>query len=230
MGFELDSVQLGVTDLDSSRSDYEVLFGVAPVLVGRERVRFQLAHGGIELEIGAPAVQSLRFVTSNSNDLTSWPQGAAAFHGLTVFTGMQEGTLRHVVAPRDGVESIDHVVIQSPDLQRARTLWSDQLGIRLALDREFPARGLRMLFFRSAGMTLEFVGALHPRGETTGPDALYGLAYTVADLAACRDRLRAGGVDVSEIRPGQKRGTIVATVRSRTAGVPTLLIQDKAGP
>ena len=56
-------------------------------------------------------------------------------------------------------------------------------------------------------------------------DALHGVSYRVADLPLVRERLLAGGVDVSEVRTGMRPGTIVATVRSHTAGVPTLLLQ-----
>jgi len=111
-------------------------------------------------------------------------------------------------------------------LDRAIALWRDRLGLRLALDREFPARGMRMLFFRSGGITLEFVSAIGAPADAGGPDRFYGLAYRVRDLGACRTRLQGAGIDVSEIRSGNKRGTVVATVRSGTEGVPTLLIED----
>ena len=54
---------------------------------------------------------------------------------------------------------------------------------------------------------------------------LDGVAYRVADLASVRARLLAAGLDVSELRTGNKQGTRVATVRSGTEGVPTLLIE-----
>jgi hypothetical protein len=47
----------------------------------------------------------------------------------------------------------------------------------------------------------------------------------VSDLAARRAPLDRPGLDVSEIRPGMRPGTSVATVRSGTAGVPTLLLE-----
>lgn len=132
-----------------------------------------------------------------------------------------------IAVPPDQVHALDHVVIRSTDLERAIRLWRDRLGIRLALDREFPGRGLRMLFFRSSGVTLEFVSALGA-ADSAGADALDGLAYQVGDLAACRARLVQGGLDVSPVRDGHKRGTRVATVRSGTEGVPTLLIEHPA--
>ena len=63
-------------------------------------------------------------------------------------------------------------MVNTPDPDRAVRLWRDGLGVRLALDREFAQRGLRMLFFRSAGVTLEYVSLLGGKGE--GDDALDG--------------------------------------------------------
>jgi hypothetical protein len=103
--------------------------------------------------------------------------------------------------------------------------WRDGGGLRLALDREFPARGLRLLFFRSNGITLEYATPLPPPDGAAGADTLWGVSYRVTDLAARRERLLAAGVDVSELRTGMKPGTTVVTVRSGTAGVPTLMIQ-----
>jgi len=40
-----------------------------------------------------------------------------------------------------------------------------------------------------------------------------------------RTRLLDDGFDVSTVRDGNKRGTLVATVRAGTEGVPTLLIE-----
>jgi hypothetical protein len=92
----------------------------------------------------------------------------------------------------------------------------------------FPERGLRLVFFRSGGVTLELAAA-HPAATVAdGPDRLHGVSYRVADLGARRERLLRAGVDVSEIRRGMRPGTSVATVRSGTAGVPTLLLEADA--
>ena len=58
-----------------------------------------------------------------------------------------------------------------------------------------------------------------------GVDRLYGVSYRVPQLPQWRSRLLAAGVDVSEIRAGMRPGTSVCTVRSGTAGVPTLLLE-----
>ncbi|HVO25498.1 MAG TPA: VOC family protein [Candidatus Margulisiibacteriota bacterium] len=219
---EFDSVQIGAEDVAAAMRAYEVLLGILPGRAADGAVRFQLQRGAVEIERGAPGLHSMRF--SGDVDIEpAWP--ADAFHGLRVDIAAAVEAPRSLGVTTD-VEAIDHVVIHTPDLERAIALWRDRIGLRLALDREFPKRGLRLVFFRSAGVTLEFAGPLPPAAHRSGPDAFYGIAYRVADLTACRARLRQAGIDVSEQRPGQKSGTLVATVRSGTAGVPTLLIQD----
>ncbi len=112
----------------------------------------------------------------------------------------------------------------SPDLESSQRLYGEVLGLRLALDRTFEARGTRILFYRAGGVTVEVAGSLSESPRPSKPDRLWGLAYRVRDLEAAHERLVAAGFDVSEIRMGAKRGTRVCTVRRETHGVATLLI------
>jgi catechol 2,3-dioxygenase-like lactoylglutathione lyase family enzyme len=220
-----DSVRVHVAELDVAARAYELLLGVRAS--SRDGVqRFQLGRGAVELAQGEPGLHALRFVATG-DEATAWPTEDGAFHGLCVRVGPLLDT-NAPAAAHDAVDAIDHVVIHSPDLDRACALWRDRLGLRLALDREFPGRGLRMLFFRSGSVTLEFVGTLTQPVDPGCPDYLYGIAYRVSDIEACRARLLRGGLDVSTIRPGHKPGTSVATVRSGTADVPTLLLSTTA--
>ena len=124
------------------------------------------------------------------------------------------------------VTRLDHVVVLSPDLEQARRLWGDTLGARLALDRTFPERNTRIVFFRLGDITIEISGGAVQTEEGMGkPDRLWGLAWEVEDLAATVARLRASGVEVSDPRRGAKPGTLVATAKSHTHGVATLLIE-----
>jgi catechol 2,3-dioxygenase-like lactoylglutathione lyase family enzyme len=126
------------------------------------------------------------------------------------------------------VHALDHVVVASDDLAAAQRLYGEALGLRLALDRRFDARGLRILFFRVGGVTVEIAGPLEPPAEASAVDRFGGLAWRVADVAAARARLAADGWDISPARPGAKPGTLVCTVRAGTASVPTLLIGPAA--
>jgi methylmalonyl-CoA epimerase len=125
------------------------------------------------------------------------------------------------------VTRMDHAVILSPDLESSRRLWDGVLGARLALDRTFPERNTRILFFRLGDITVEISGGAQQTEEGIGkPDRLWGVAWGVENLTATVARLRAAGVEVSDPRSGVKPGTLVATAKgAHTHGVATLLIE-----
>jgi catechol 2,3-dioxygenase-like lactoylglutathione lyase family enzyme len=125
------------------------------------------------------------------------------------------------------VAGLDHVVIRSPDPERAVTLYAGRLGLSLRLDRTEPAWGARLLFFRCGDLIVEVVHDLK-EGRGDGADRLWGLSWRVPDIARAHARLSAGGVDVSDMRTGRRPGTRVFTVRSGTCGVPTLMIGPAA--
>jgi catechol 2,3-dioxygenase-like lactoylglutathione lyase family enzyme len=127
-------------------------------------------------------------------------------------------------AEESTVFALDHAVIFTSDVPAALRLYGDQLGLRLALDRTFEQRRVRLLFFRLADVTVELAAPLGPEADASDADRFYGLSYRARDIDAARERLAAGGFDVSEIRPGMKPGTRVCTVRRETHGVATLLI------
>jgi catechol 2,3-dioxygenase-like lactoylglutathione lyase family enzyme len=122
------------------------------------------------------------------------------------------------------VAGLDHVVIRTPDPERATALYGARLGLDMRLDRANPAWGARLLFFRCGDLIVEVAHDL-AAGVGDGPDRLWGLSCRVPDAEAARERLKAAGLDVSEVRPGRKPGTRVLTLRDGTCGVPTLLLQ-----
>jgi catechol 2,3-dioxygenase-like lactoylglutathione lyase family enzyme len=125
------------------------------------------------------------------------------------------------------IMAMDHVVISTADPERAAALYGARLGLDMALDRSHPDWG-RLMFFRCGDLILEVT---HKPGKApeTAPDKLRGICWRVADIEATQARLKADGVDVSEVRTGRKPGTKVMTVRNGTCGVPTLLVQPSAG-
>jgi catechol 2,3-dioxygenase-like lactoylglutathione lyase family enzyme len=122
-------------------------------------------------------------------------------------------------------DSVDHVVVHTPDPERAKQLYGDALGLRLGLDRAFPQWGSRMLFFRVGHLTVEVVAQLGGEAEPGAPDRFWGVAYRVADAEAAHARLRDAGFDVTPCKPGRKPGTFVFTVNGGTHGVATLVLQ-----
>ena len=221
----LVGVRIGAPDASRAVEAYTALLGVAPAEVASGRQRLQLGRGAVEIEAGEPGIHAVLFAPDGPDD--RWPADPAASHGLTIVVETPPQVTSRALAA-DAAVAIDHVVVFTPDPARAIALWRDARGLRLAFDREFPERRVRLMFFRSGGLTFEFACALPPPDDASGPDRFYGVSYRVPNLASRRATLLAEGFDVSEIRTGNKKGTRVASVRSGTAEVPTLLLEEEA--
>lgn len=144
--------------------------------------------------------------------------------GVKTFVLQPEAALP-VAAPVSGTATaLDHLVINTPNPERAVANYGARLGLRFALDRTAEQWKTRFLFFRLGGLTLEIIHRLGEDHDPAGPDSIWGLTWETDDLEAAHARLSASGHDVSEIRTGRKPGTTVFTVRDRTEGVPTLFI------
>ncbi len=133
-----------------------------------------------------------------------------------------------ITAPEGAfVKRMDHAVVLSADMEASRRVWGDVIGARLALDRTFPERNTRIVFFRLADITIEISGGAVQSKEGVGkPDRMWGIAWGVDSIEATCARLTAAGIETSGPRPGIKPGTSVATVKGPQAhGVATLLIE-----
>jgi catechol 2,3-dioxygenase-like lactoylglutathione lyase family enzyme len=126
-------------------------------------------------------------------------------------------------AAETAVAALDHLVIRTPNPERAIALYAGRLGLSLRLDRSHADWGVRLLFFRCGELIIELAHDLKA-GLGEGEDCLWGLSWRVPDLLGAQARLRAARVDVSDVRRGRRPGTLVFTVRSHTAGVATLMI------
>ena len=196
--------------------------------------------GDLGMTAGAPAAGSGRDHASGAE--RRWRNlflSPAATRGVRLFVIQHDSPpealpLAPPTAPADAmVGGVDHAVIMTPDPDAAIALYRDRFGLRLALDRTFTERGMRLLFFRIAGITVEVAATVAgdpPVAPGGDPDRFWGISYRVADAAAARDRLAAAGFDVSDVRTGFKPGTRVCTVRRETHGVATLLIEGTGGP
>jgi catechol 2,3-dioxygenase-like lactoylglutathione lyase family enzyme len=122
------------------------------------------------------------------------------------------------------VAGLDHIVVRTPNADRAVALYGARLALDLRLDRANEQWGSRLLFFRCGDCIVEVAGSLgDERG--TEPDQFGGLAWRVRRAVSVHSRLAAAGFDVSELRQGRKPGTQVFTVRNRSAAVPTLILE-----
>lgn len=122
------------------------------------------------------------------------------------------------------ITAMDHLVISTLDPERAAALYGARLGLNMVLDRSHHDWG-RLMFFRCGDLTLEVVHR-PVAGSDADHDKLWGIGWRVDDLDAARARLVEAGVTVTEPRTGRKPGTRVATVRSGTCRIPTLLVQQ----
>lgn len=243
----LHSVVIEVADLAAGRRDFEALLERSPsgdaFVLSNMRLALRSARGGAE------GIAGLRFALAPGGGAglragvfanpsvpielvaDEEPDPASGVHGEP--DGGREDASRSI---ESGVVGLDHVVIATAAPERLRALLADDLGIRLALDRSFPARGLRLLFFRLGGVTIEVAARLAEThsdaapAASPGPDAFHGLAWRVVGLEGLHARLGQSGLALSPIRPGHKPGTRVCTVAAPVHGVPTLLIEHPARP
>lgn len=121
------------------------------------------------------------------------------------------------------IAALDHVVVRSPNPERAIAFYAGRLGLDLRLDRSNPKWGARLLFFRCGDLVVEIAHDLN-KGVSDAPDELWGLSWRTADIALANKRLKDAGVEVSAPRDGRRPGSQVFSVESHTANVPTIVI------
>jgi catechol 2,3-dioxygenase-like lactoylglutathione lyase family enzyme len=124
--------------------------------------------------------------------------------------------------PPGSINKLDHVVINTNDADGFINIYQDIFNIRLALDRIIEHWKSRMLFFRFNKTTIEVI---EKKDRKDPNDSLWGLAWEVESIKDAHERLVSKGVEVTEIKKGLKENTLVATVKSHTHNVPTLLIE-----
>lgn len=176
----------------------------------------------------------IRSANPETGEKIYWNTGVvstSATHGTQIFLVEQPDREIPISAPTGdelaSVAELDHVVIQTPNPERAVALYGGRLGLDLRLDRPNPALGNRLLFFKLGNAVIE-IGARLTAGAGEGPDKFGGLAWRVRKPDAINARLAAAGFNVSEVRQGRKPGTAVFTVRDKTCGVPTIMIEQGA--
>lgn len=124
--------------------------------------------------------------------------------------------------PPGSINKLDHVVINTNDADGFISIYQDIFNIRLALDRIIEHWKSRMLFFRVNKTTIEVI---EKKDDKDPNDSLWGLAWEVESIKDAYERLVSKGVEVTEIKKGLKENTLVATIKSHTHNVPTLLIE-----
>lgn len=217
--------------------------GVYETLLGRHAVDGKLRTGNVGLAFtdGGPGLASMVFSTADLDkaaNLLERRAVASEVHGeyLELARTATHQVPIALIARKDqeapsplttdeaaAVSGLDHVVVRTPNPERAIALYAGRLGLDLRLDRSNPQWGSRLLFFRCDDLVVEIAHDLK-KGVSDGPDHLWGLSWRVPDIAKANARLKAAGLDVSEPRDGRRPGSQVFTVKDRTEGVPTIVI------
>ena len=128
-----------------------------------------------------------------------------------------------LASDKSTVNKLEQVVIKTNDVNGFIKVYKDIYGIRLALDSFVETWKKRILFFRLNKTTIEVIEDKNDKDLPN--DSLWGLAWGVQDIKQTRERLLSMNIEVSDIRPGVKEDTLVATISSHTNNVPTLLIE-----
>jgi catechol 2,3-dioxygenase-like lactoylglutathione lyase family enzyme len=173
---------------------------------------------------GAPTSEPLDLLSTDAWRLAFIDE--AATHGVPI--ALAERSAPRRPAPALGaaeIHALDHVVVRTPNPERALALYAARLGLDFRLDRSSQAWGSRLLFLRCGDVVVE-IGCDLKAEVSQAPDRLTGLAWRVRDAGAARQRLALARFDVSEVRDGRKPGTRVFTIRSGIAGAPALVIAE----
>ena len=198
---------------------------------------------GVALRLGAPplgatpsgatlsgATPSGATPSGGTAGLGGWAvDGAPDLHELPVAAAEPESDAVRAGDPadepnhRNGVTALDHVVVTTPDLDRTVAAF-EASGVPLRRIRQAGA-GVTQAFFRIGPVIIEVVSREDSAG--TGPAALWGLAFTVADLDATAAAL---GERLRPARPAVQPGRLIAALdRAAGSAVPMVFMSPHPG-
>ena len=164
---------------------------------------------------------------SQNNEIRKWKN---IFLPLELTRGIFSFIIQHTEGSlptaskydKSSINKLDHVVLNTNDADGFINIYRDIFNIRLALDRVIEHWKTRMLFFRLNKTTIEVV---EQKNDAANPDKLWGLAWEVESIKEAHERLTNDGIEITEVKKGIKENTLVATIKSHTNNVPTLLIE-----
>lgn len=163
-------------------------------------------------------------ITESRNNRRKFRCPDDACHGVKTFFLSSETIEKPKSEPHE--ISLDHLVINTPNPDRAIAHYGARLGIRFALDRTHKDWGARFMFFKLGGVVLEVIHRSEQSHDPAATDEIWGLTWKVENLEKHWKRLKNDNVVTSEIRQGRKPGTRVFTVKSHTDGIPTLFLEQ----
>jgi len=161
----------------------------------------------------------LRLVGDDAGSgITGWalrdlPVGTSEVDGVP--TALSDAPPADPVQHANGVTSIDHVVLLSPDLDRTLAALT-AIDLHPRREREGKLGGLRVrqVFYRLGPVILEVVGP--QRMTKPGPSSLWGVTFAVADIDAAAERF---GARTGPVKDAVQAGRRITTLRGRDFGI-----------
>ena len=224
-----DRIVIAVPDLKAAMAECQILLGASfwPVPDNSTEPRAWAGLANVVLELRQQAVErpfivALVFAADEASNTLTQVQNPGGLE-LSVCDGIDTANFRHKHPESwNPALKVDHLVLRTADADACISLFSVGLGIRLALDKNAPQWGGRMLFFRVGKLTLEIIEPAEDKPEN---DHFWGIAFQCPDISTTAAGLQKAGVALSKVRNGRKPGTKVATIKSHSLAIPTLLIQ-----
>lgn len=228
-----DRIVIAVPNLVEAIPEYQLLLGarfwLLPGDKGGSRAWLGLSNVVLELRqqpIEREAIVGLVFTGDAHPNVPVEVKNARQL-AVSICDGRETENFRcsHPAAQNQALK-VDHLVLHTADADACISLFSVGLGVRLALDKNAPQWGGRMLFFRVGKLTLEVIEPMENKPES---DYFWGIAFQCSDISVTAAQLHQRGVELSKVRDGRKPGTRVATVKSHSLTIPTLLIEPSSG-
>ncbi len=235
--FPIAIVELACADPALAARAHEILLGLsgAPdpdspgVVLGNTELRLRQglvaegdADAGHRVYFTVDDVASMhRLLTRRGFPVVESPLGVT---GETTPLGVTARAAVGESAHATDVTGMDHLVFTCDNRDRAVALFGGVFGLDFRLDQPIGDNA-RQLFFRAGDLIVEVVTAVtSTEPPTAAATSLWGVAWRSTDVEATHARLRSGGLDLSEIRTGRKKGTRIFTVRERALGTRTVII------
>jgi len=179
-------------------------------------------------EDGSCRVGSVRLLLvgrDGGKQIVSWtlrdvPASTRSIDGLPTMPSTETELTAPAPVHENGVETIDHLVILSPDTDRTVAAL-EAVGIESrrtrSVDPEQYGFEARQTFFRLGEVILELIGPNEPMDGADGrPAGFFGLAYTVRDLDATAALL---SEHIGKVKDAVQPGRQITTLRHKNLGM-----------
>jgi catechol 2,3-dioxygenase-like lactoylglutathione lyase family enzyme len=242
----LHHVEISVSGFDQAVGDFEALFGIQARPAAGAGVAFDLGNvtllvrantvsgslGLVCFEVDKPErmarrLQHLGIGTERDDDPTQ--PGRVRLNRSQTYAVPLGYALepRPPAAPgaRDTeILGLDHLVLGTRQPDRAAALYGARLGLDMRTDITRAEWGVRLMFFRCGDLIVEIAQNLREDVQIAD-DQFYGFSWRTRDIDKTHARLTQQGFNLSAIRTGRRPGTRIFTVRDRTAGIPTVILE-----